>query len=66
MTTPFFAEILYTARSRHGAAGLEARLPKPRTPEELRAIPDGRYLSQKSLRIFRAGLKHSLALRLHF
>ena len=60
MTTPSFAEILDTARSRHGAAALEARLPQPKTPEELRAIPDDRYLSQMSLRIFRAGLKHSL------
>ncbi|TLX60413.1 DNA-3-methyladenine glycosylase I [Stutzerimonas nosocomialis] len=42
------------------AAALEARLPQPLTPEQLRAIPDDRYLSQLSLRIFRAGLKHSL------
>jgi 3-methyladenine DNA glycosylase Tag len=60
MTTPSFAEILDAAHSRHGAAALEARLPQPKTPEELRAIPDDRYLSQRSLRIFRAGLKHSL------
>ena len=60
MTTPPFAEILDAARVRHGAAGLDARLPRPRTPDELRAIPDDRYLSQMSLRIFRAGLKHSL------
>ena len=60
MTTPSFAEILDAARARHGAAALEARLPQPKTPDELRAIPDDRYLSQMSLRIFRAGLKHSL------
>ena len=60
MTTPSFAEILDAARARHGAAALDARLPQPKTPEELRAIPDDRYLSQMSLRIFRAGLKHSL------
>src|SRR3954462_7829687 len=60
MTTPSFAEILDTARTRHGAAALEARLPQQKTQEELRAIPDDRYLSQMSLRIFRAGLKHSL------
>src|SRR3954462_4331132 len=60
MTTPSFAEILDTARTRHGAAALEARLPRPKTQEELRAIPDDRYLSQMSLRIFPAGLKHSL------
>ena len=60
MTTPPFAEILDAARARHGAAALDARLPQPKTPEELRAIPDDRYLSQMSLRIFRAGLKHSI------
>ena len=57
--TPF-AAILDAARTRHGAAALEARLPTPKTPEELRAIPDDRYLSQMSLRVFRAGLKHSV------
>ena len=31
-----------------------------RSPAELAATPDDRYLSQMSLRIFRAGLKHSL------
>lgn len=41
-------------------AALEARLPQPRSAEELRAVPDDRYLSLISLRIFRAGLKHSL------
>ena len=60
MTTPSFAEILDAARARHGAVALDARLPQPKPPEELRAIPDDRYLSQMSLRIFRAGLKHSL------
>ncbi|WP_277053340.1 DNA-3-methyladenine glycosylase I [Zestomonas thermotolerans] len=39
---------------------LEARLPQPKSPEELRALGDDRYLSIISLRIFRAGLKHSL------
>jgi 3-methyladenine DNA glycosylase Tag len=60
MTTPPFAEILDAARLRHGAAALDRRLPQPKTPEDLRAIPDHRYLSQMSLRIFRAGLKHSI------
>jgi 3-methyladenine DNA glycosylase Tag len=57
---PPFAEILDAARARHGASGLDARLPYPKTQEELRAVSDDRYLSQMSLRIFRAGLKHSL------
>ncbi|MCU1716245.1 DNA-3-methyladenine glycosylase I [Pseudomonas sp. 5P_3.1_Bac2] len=39
---------------------LEAHLPQPRSAAELRAISDDRYLSTMSLRIFRAGLKHSL------
>jgi 3-methyladenine DNA glycosylase Tag len=57
--TPF-ATIFDTARQRHGDAAIEARLPHPKSPEELAATPDHRYLSQMSLRIFRAGLKHSL------
>lgn len=39
---------------------LEARLPQPKSPAELAAVSDDRYLSLISLRIFRAGLKHSL------
>ena len=42
------------------AAALEARLPVPRGNEALRAMSDDRYLSQLALRVFRAGLKHSL------
>ncbi|MCM2318018.1 MAG: DNA-3-methyladenine glycosylase I [Pseudomonas sp.] len=42
------------------AAELEARLPQARSAEELRAVGDDRYLSLLSLRVFRAGLKHSL------
>lgn len=57
--TPF-AIILDTARTRHGNAAIEARLPHPKSPAELTASGDDRYLSQMSLRIFRAGLKHSL------
>jgi 3-methyladenine DNA glycosylase Tag len=60
MTALPFAPILEAARTRLGAAAIEARLPKPRSPAELKAAPDDRYLSQMSLRIFRAGLKHSL------
>ena len=55
-----FAAILDAARTRHGAAALDARLPTPRTAEQLKATPDDRYLSQMSLRVFRAGLKHSV------
>jgi 3-methyladenine DNA glycosylase Tag len=60
VTASPFAPILEAARTRLGVAALEARLPQPRPAEELKAMPDDRYLSQMSLRIFRAGLKHSL------
>jgi 3-methyladenine DNA glycosylase Tag len=60
MAASSFAPILDAARARHGAAALEARLPQPRPPAELRALGDDRYLSQMELRVFRAGLKHSL------
>src|ERR1041385_1442224 len=60
MPVPPFALILEAARTRHGAAGLEARLPQPKTTAELAATPDDRYLSDMSRRVFRAGLKHSL------
>jgi len=60
MSVTPFATILDAARARHGAAALEARLPTPKSADELKATPDDRYLSQMSLRIFRAGLKHSL------
>lgn len=59
MTT--FATILAAAAARDGGAqALEARLPLPKAAAELRAVADDRYLSLMSLRIFRAGLKHSL------
>src|SRR5947207_15061038 len=60
MATVPFAAISDAAFARHGAAALEARLSQPKTADELCAAPDDRYLSQMSLRIFRAGLKHSL------
>jgi 3-methyladenine DNA glycosylase Tag len=55
-----FSSILEAARTRLGAAALEARLPQPRSAAELKGMTDDRYLSQMELRIFRAGLKHSL------
>jgi 3-methyladenine DNA glycosylase Tag len=56
-----FEAIEERARERVGSAqALTNRLPRPKSPEELRAVPDDRYLSQMSLRIFRAGLKHSV------
>ena len=54
-----FAPILEAAQTRHGAA-LAARLVQPRSLAELEAVGADRYLSQISLRIFRAGLRHSV------
>lgn len=39
---------------------LESRLPVARSADELRAMPDDRYLSMIALRVFRAGLRHSV------
>ncbi len=56
-----FEAIEERARERVGGAqALVSRLPVPKSPDELRATPDDRYLSLMSLRIFRAGLKHSV------
>jgi 3-methyladenine DNA glycosylase Tag len=60
MTARSFAPIIEAARTRLSAQALEARLTQPLSPAELKAVGDDRYLSQMSLRIFRAGLKHSL------
>lgn len=60
MTATRFAPILEAAQARHGAAALMARLVEPRPLEEIAALGDNRYLSQMSLRIFRAGLRHSV------
>ncbi|RBH52551.1 MULTISPECIES: DNA-3-methyladenine glycosylase I [Pseudomonas] len=42
------------------AAALEVELPVPASSQQLRELPDDRYLSMIALRVFRAGLKHSL------
>lgn len=55
-----FKTIRKRALERVGEAELERRLPHPKSAAELRAVPDDRYLSLMSLRVFRAGLKHSL------
>lgn len=39
---------------------LEQRLPSAKSAEELAKVTDDRYLSLLSLRVFRAGLKHSV------
>ncbi len=55
-----FAEIEEAAVARHGRPVVEARLVVPRSAEALRALPEDRYLSAMSQRIFRAGLAHTL------
>lgn len=55
-----FVEIDEAAVARYGRAAVEARLVHPRSPEELRALPEDRYLSAMSRRIFTAGLAHAL------
>ncbi len=56
-----FATILAEARERAGGdAALSGRLPTPKSPDELRAVADDRYLSMMSQRVFSAGLKHSM------
>jgi len=57
---PPFDDIQDAAVARHGAEALRARLAVPKTEAALRETPNDRYLSQMSLRIFRAGLKHEL------
>lgn len=42
------------------ASALEAHLPVPNSPVQLRQISNDRYLSALARRVFRAGLKHSL------
>ena len=60
MSAAPFAEIFKAALTRHGKAGIEARLSQPKSAAELAATPEDRFLSDMSRRIFRAGLKHSL------
>jgi len=56
-----FDDIMDAAVARAGGAeALATRLPVPKSARDLRAVCDDRYLSLMSLRIFRAGLKHSL------
>ena len=55
-----FAPILDAATARNGPDALANRLPEVKDSDALRAVPDDRYLSLIALRVFRAGLKHSL------
>ena len=56
-----FGAILARAQRRSGGLqSLEQAMPSPSGADQLRAVADDRYLSLMSLRIFRAGLKHSM------
>ena len=56
-----FESFRRVAAERHGGdAALAALLPAPADAETLRARGDDRYLSLLSLRVFSAGLKHSM------
>ena len=55
-----FHDIRAAAETLRGKEAVAARLPQPKSADELRQVPDDRYFSQMSLRIFSAGLKHAL------
>ncbi len=56
-----FAPILKKATKRAGgSAALEEMLPEPSAARKIKSVSDDRYLSQMSLRVFQAGLKHSM------
>jgi 3-methyladenine DNA glycosylase Tag len=58
--TPFKTILSEAERRNGGKSGLAAVMPKVKSPAKLATVPDDRYLSAMSLRIFRAGLKHEL------
>lgn len=55
-----FEPILARALERRGEADLAAHLPAVKSAAALAAVPDDRYLSLLCLRVFRAGIKHSV------
>lgn len=50
----------YALRRRGSIQQLEDSLPQPLSEAELIAVPDDRYLSMMTRRIFRAGLRHAM------
>lgn len=50
----------YVLRRKGSIQALEDSLPVPLTEEQLIAVPDSRYLSLMTQRIFRAGLRHAM------
>jgi 3-methyladenine DNA glycosylase Tag len=55
-----FSRINKAALARHGEKDMKSRLPKVKSPAALKKISDDRYFSDMSLRIFRAGLNHTV------
>ena len=56
-----FADIEAAAAARNGGpAELTKKLPHPKSSRALKGISDDRYLSFMSLRVFSAGLRHSM------
>jgi 3-methyladenine DNA glycosylase Tag len=55
-----FARIRKEALARHGEKELKLRLPAVKSAAALKRVSDDRYFSQMSLRIFRAGLNHTV------
>jgi 3-methyladenine DNA glycosylase Tag len=55
-----FAKIRKVAVARLGETELKARMPAVKTPAALKRVEDDRYFSLTALRIFRAGLRHSV------
>ena len=58
--TPFKPMLEAAIERAGGIDELDALMPKPSTARALEAVPDDRYLSMISLRVFQAGLKHSM------
>lgn len=56
--------LLETVRARFDSdAEMEAFFPQPLSPEELAQLDDSRYLSAMSLRVFQAGMQHTMVER---
>ena len=58
--TPFKKIHATAAKRAGGDAQLRKLLPKAKSAKALKAVSDDRYLSMMSLRVFSAGLKHSM------
>ena len=60
MAAKFKAMYQQVANRLGSEAALLAALPEVRPPQQLKSLSDSRYLSALCLRLFRAGLKHSM------